>query len=343
VRPALAAAALAVLASSAAPLSAQVIRDDFSGPTISAEKWLFCERDENEFSIVHPRGSPFRAAEMTVHPRVDMSAFALTFRHPGCRNGGGVFEPEKDDERAELWEADAITLPSGTEVWYRFSFMVDPALPLTAGRLVIGQWKQTNIAAGDRSPVIAQRFNGRVFAITIEQDNTAPNHAPADTQCRIWIAVDINAARSPGASEAHRLGLLGNGEAPQSGASSALPSLAHDELEVFHGAGPTPGAQENPASCAHDVAIKRYDLLPDPFGHWVEMTYHMHLNGPSSLLEIWADGRPIVTVQGRIGFRTEGTGRQYFKFGPYRNHQPQSTFARLARYARGFSREDIAR
>jgi hypothetical protein len=279
---------------------------------------------------------------MTVHPRVDVSVFALAFRHPGCKNGGGVFEPEKDDERAELWEADAVTLPSGTDVWYRFSFMVDPALPATAGRLVIGQWKQTNIAAGDRSPVIAQRFNGRVFAITIEQDNTAPNYAAADTQCRIWIAADVNASRSPGASEAHGLGLLGAQDTPQAGASSALPSLAHDELEVSHGASPTPGAQAKPAPCAQDVAIARHNPLPDPFGRWVEMIYHIHLNGRSGLLDVWADGQPIVTVQGRIGFRTDGGGRQYFKFGPYRNHQSYSTFARLAHYARGFSREDIA-
>ena len=319
----------------ALPAAAQGIRDDFSGPTISSANWMFCERDENEVRIVQPPGTPFRAAEMTVRPRVDLAGSAVMFRHPGCRNGGGAFEPEKDDERSELWEADAVTLPYGTETWYQFTFMVDPATPPTVGRLVIGQWKQSNSATGD-SPVLAQRFNGRSFAITIEQDNLSPDHARADSQCRIWIAADRNGPRLPGSSESHRLGLYRTGNG-----SAELPSVGHDEFDVSHDASPSPGVAAAPRPCARDVTVTRHNPLPDPFGKWVEMRYRLRLDGSAGLIEVWADGQPIATVRGRIGFRAAGPGRQYFKFGPYRTPQAYPTFARLARYGRGFTREDI--
>jgi hypothetical protein len=321
--------------SMALPVTAQVIRDDFDGPTISSANWMFCERDENEVRIVQPPAVPFRAAELTVRPRVDVAAFGVMFRHRGCRNGGGPFEPERNDERSELWEADAVTLPYGTEVWYRFSFMVDPATPPTVGRLVVGQWKQSNSATGD-SPVLAQRLNGRSFAITIEQDNLSPDRAPADSQCRVWIAASGNGPRAPGGSEAHRLGLL-----PAAETSAELPSVGHDAFDISHEPRPPDDAAAGPQPCARDVTVTRHNPLPDPFGTWVEMRYHIRLDGADGLIEVWADGQPIATVRGRLGFRAKGPGRQYFKFGPYRTPQAYPTFARLARYARGPTREDI--
>jgi hypothetical protein len=337
VRTALAAGVVATLGCTALPAAAQVIRDDFTGRGISAERWLFCERDENEVAVVQPPGAPFRAAEMTVRPRVDVAVFGMMFRHPGCRNGGGAFEPEKNDERSELWEADAVTLPFGTEVWYRFSFMVDPATPTSVGRLVIGQWKQSNSATGD-SPVLAQRFNGRSFAITIEQDNLSPNRPPEDRQCRVWIAVDGAAPGPAGRSEGHRFGLLPAAASP----SAELPSIGHDDLDVSHELPPVVATQR-PTPCARDVTVTRHNLLPDPFGRWVEMLYRIRLGGPAGIVEVWADGKPIATATGRIGFRANGPGRQYFKFGPYRNPQPYASFARLAQYARGFTREGVGR
>ena len=130
----------------ASPASAQVIRDDFSSGGLSPRNWFVCRRPENEFKLVQSEGAAFRAVEATVRPRKDM-VFAMLVAHPACANSGVPFEPERD-ERAELWEADDIRLEFGTDVWYRFSFMVDPAIPTDAGRLVIGQWKQANSATG---------------------------------------------------------------------------------------------------------------------------------------------------------------------------------------------------
>ena len=328
------------VAIAASPASAQVIRDDFSSGGLSPRNWFVCRRPENEFKLVQSEDAAFRAVEATVRPRKDM-VFAMLVAHPACANSGVPFEPERD-ERAELWEADDIRLEFGTDVWYRFSFMVDPAVPADAGRLVIGQWKQANSATGT-SPVIAQRFNGRAFTITVEQDNTAPDRAPNDPQCRLWVAVDRNAALEAGRSESHGLALLGRPlHEPQSPALPGdLPSAGHDDFEVSHRQTLRPDGARVPAACKQDIEVTRLGVLPDVFGRWVTMLYHIRLDGPSEPLEIWADGQPIAKVRGRIGFRTNGPGKQYFKFGPYRDHQAYATFARMTRYARGFRREDV--
>lgn len=252
-------------------------------------------------------------------------------------DGRDRYKPGRTEERAELWEADSLVLPFGTEVWYRFSMFIDPAIPANAGRLVIGQWKQAD-APGGNSPVIAQRFNGRVFSITIEQDNDSPGHNPSDTQCRVFVAVDRNSLRPPGLSEAHALLSPRPGDALAPG---DLPSVGHDDLDVSHGPTERVDGVEVPKPCKQDLEVETFGFLPDAFGHWVTMLYHIHLAGPTSLVEIWADGQKIAKASGRIGSRAGTGGSQYFKFGPYRDHETFPTFARLARYARGFRREDV--
>jgi hypothetical protein len=297
---------------------------------------MACRREENEFAPVRLAQWPFHALKLTIHPRPDLAVFSVMFHHAGCMNGRGAYEPEKNDERAEIWEAEGDMLDHGTEVWYRFAFLVDPETPKSADRLVIGQWKQSNSATGD-SPAIAQRFNGRTFSITVEQDNTTPGRAPEDTQCRVWVAVEESAVKVIGGSEPHGL-LGGQGSGGPHHRPSDLPSVSHDEHDISHRSALAGAASP---SCKQDLAVTPLGFLPDPFGHWVTMLYHIRLNGPDSTLEIWADGRPIARVTGRIGFKTNGPGRQYFKFGPYRTHQPYSTFAEIAHYARGHRREEV--
>jgi hypothetical protein len=341
--PALLAGAALALASG--PGAAQsptfaVVTDEFTGDQISPERWLPCRRDENDFRIVRVPERDFNAVEAVLRPRQDLSMVALLMRHPGCRNDGMAYRPEEGDERAELWEADAIRLPFGTEVWYRFAMFVDPAVPRSVGRFVIGQWKQSNSATGD-SPLLAQRFNGRVFSITVEQDNRDPDRHPEDTQCRIFVAADRNGVTRLDTSEGHSLLPAPRASSPTGLAD--LPSVAHDETGVAHGPTERVGGVELPKPCRRDVKVETFAHLPDAFGHWVTMLYHLHLNGGSSLIEIWAEGQPIARVSGRIGFEPRGPGKQYFKFGPYRNHESFTTFAQLAHYARGFRREDVER
>src|SRR5262245_7122924 len=115
----LAACALVVTGFSAiAPASAQIIRDDFGGPELAPQRWYVCNREENQFDVVKPQGQPFRAARTVVFPRPPVLAtFGLTLRHAGCADDQGEYQ-RGNEERAELWEADAIRQKAGTEVWY---------------------------------------------------------------------------------------------------------------------------------------------------------------------------------------------------------------------------------
>jgi hypothetical protein len=313
----------------------QVIRDDFAGPQISRQNWLTCQRDENEFTLVKAPGRSFRALKALVRPRPDLALFALQSGHVGCASEGGEYQPG-DDERAELWEADPIQLRLGTEVWYQFSMFIDPAIRPSHRRLVIGQWKQS----GGNSPIGAQRFNGRAFTITIEQDNRSEGRDPQDTQCRVVIAADAAAAMPVGTSNPHfkappGIALL-DAEGP-------VPSIGHDDFEVVHGATPSVPALAGAKGCLTDLAVERLGALPSPFGRWTEMRYHLKVNALNDgLLEVWADGQPVVKVTGRIGFEgNRARARQYFKFGPYRDHEAYPVHAMIARFRRGPTLADL--
>src|SRR5262249_14417421 len=93
--------------------------------------------------------------------------------------------------------------------------------------------------------------------------------------------------------------------------------------------------------CARDVQVTPLGLLPNPFGAWVTMLYHVKpaVDG-TGVIEVWANGQPIAVVSGRIGFRDTASKRQYFKFGPYRNHVTYASHAMLAKFARGATRAD---
>jgi hypothetical protein len=307
------------------------IRDDFTGSEISRQNWFVCERDENEFSLVTAPGGGFQALRTQVRPRPDLAMFALQSGHSGCANEAGEYQPG-GDERAELWEADPIQLKLGTEVWYRFSMYVDPAVPKTHGRLVIGQWKQT----GGLSPIIAQRFNGRVFTITTEQDNRSEDRDPRDTQCRIVIAADASAPKPVGSSNPH-FKLL-----PGVTTTDAAPSLGHDAFEVTHGM-PDGPALASTKGCVSDLKVEALAPLPSLFGRWTELRYHIKATAEGNgFLNFWADGVPIVRVTGRIGFAAgRESAEQYFKFGPYRDQGAMPVHAMIARFRRGPSEKDV--
>jgi hypothetical protein len=311
--------------------------DDFTDASFSAN-WYVCHRDENAFAIVTAPGKSFNAAQMTVNRRPDLGLFALA-RHGGCRpEDGGPYEPGKIEERAELWEADGLKPPFGTEVWYRFDMWIGPTISTNDdNRLVIGQWKED----GGHSPMVAQRFVDQRFTITVEQDNNDPaSVAAGNTDCRVYVAHDASFAAAAAAG----------GEAPDRMASILRAdgkfftgSVAHDPQDVIH---PLPNALDaSPPPCAaRDITWKTHNLLPDVFDKWTKMVYHIKAaTDASGILEVWANDQPIVTVRGRFGFRDHQSDGQYFKFGPYRNHVTYSTVVMLAHYVRGPNREGVDR
>jgi hypothetical protein len=72
-------------------------------------------------------------------------------------------------ERAEITEADGLWAHFGESHEYAFSMYLPPDFPIVDTRLVIGQWKQAcQDCSRDRSPIVAQRFRGGVFFVTVE-------------------------------------------------------------------------------------------------------------------------------------------------------------------------------
>lgn len=102
--------------------------------------------------------------------------------------------------------------------------------------------------------------------------------------------------------------------------------------------------RSNPATaCKRDLEFTQLGVLPTGFNRWIRMTYRFKLGIQDGLLDIWADGKPIATIRGRIGYPGQAGARQYFKFGPYNNTDLVSyeLEAFIAGYRRGFSRADV--
>ena len=91
---------------------------------------------------------------------------ALTL-YPGDVAGPGG--DGESTERAELSEARAVQLPTGTDVWYGFSLYLPPDFPVVDRRLVLAQWKQARgDCSMDHSPAAALRYRGGVLSITVQ-------------------------------------------------------------------------------------------------------------------------------------------------------------------------------
>ena len=175
--------------------------------------------------------------------------------------------------------------------------------------------------------MIAQRFTHHRFTITVEQDNDASGGDPRDAQCRIYIAHDEHLPAGGDEDQPYHL-------RSQSGTDIFADSVAHDLDEVVH----TPNR-----SCARDIEIERYNNLPDVFGQWTKMLYHIKATTDSTgILEVWANGKPIVSVRGRFGLRANRGSAQRFKFGPYRNRPgTNDIYAMMGQYTRALRKEDI--
>ncbi|MGO6810155.1 heparin lyase I family protein [Rhizobium ruizarguesonis] len=299
-----------------------LVREDFmSAP--SARDWYVCRRPENNFRFGDTDGNGKTALVATVRP--EPKAFALREHHPGCLEEGADYQRD-GDERAEIWESKVARLPLGTDVWYRFDMYVDDSLTTTSKRFVSGQWKEHDAARG--GPLLAQRFTGRRFTITVEQDNSDPARKPDDVLCRVLIADQFPLSQSP-AGWPHDDKAKEVPPRPNAGARMKTFNLA--------------AVVAREPGCARGIVAKQFNTLPDPFGRWTTMVYHLGLTPDSkAFVEVWADGKKIARVDGRIGYAKDGArSSEYFKFGPYRDPESYETVVKLANYVRSKSRSDI--
>ncbi|WFP94941.1 heparin lyase I family protein [Ensifer adhaerens] len=286
----------------------KTLSDDFSQLEPSSI-WFVCHRDENSFSFGKVPGEARTAMTATVRPRLGIQAFAPAATHSGCRDADGNYEPDGRNERAELWEEDSVWLPLGTDIWYRFDMYVDDSVVPGADRTVIGQWKQTS-GPLDASPVLAQRFTNRTFTITIEQDNDRPGRNPADAQCRILVATEASSSDEIGHGGEHDV-LAPPSSVPE---KSTVLSIGHASDSIRYD--PIRGFSKAVDCTIDDISITTFHPLPEVFGTWTTMVYHVRfLPDHNGLVEVWANGKAIARAAGRIGFRpTTPRSRQYFKF-----------------------------
>lgn len=300
-----------------------VVKEDF-GRTPGTD-WFVCHRPENNFKFGAKDASGRTAMVATVRP--EPKEFALLKEtHPGCISEAGDYQRD-GDERAELWESNTARVPMGSDIWYRFDMFVDESLRSTSKRFVAGQWKEDKAARG--GPLVAQRFTGRKFTVTIEQDNLDPDRKPDDVLCRVLVADQYPLSQSPAGW-------------PHDDKAKDVPpmGLATSNVMSFNAVSAIVAKDQG---CARGIVAKQYHTLPDPFGRWTTMVYHLRLSPDGkAFVELWADGVKIGRVDGRIGYSKPGTRTtQYFKFGPYRDPESFETVTKLSNYVRSTSRLDV--
>jgi hypothetical protein len=325
---------LALFSPGAAIAGSATINDEFDSKT-PAKHWYVCNRDENDFTFGKADGERRTAATQIVRPLLKSSAFALRFVHLGCADEDGKYTKD-GDERSELWETDEVEAPLGTDIWYRFDMFVDDSIKPDTGRFVIGQWKRDR--SPQNAPILTQRFNGRAFSVTLEQDNEDPARNKLDTLCRVFIATQASAPKEPGDSFPHRF--LSVPRVLEFAQEEVL-SVGHDAQETAHAN--LPGTLAQLSGCVRNLEVTRYAPLPDPFGKWTTMVYHMRLiPDQRGLIEIWANGTKIAKIEGTIGFKPyTDEVNQYFKFGAYRDPAEFDTVTKLDSYIRSEQKSDV--
>lgn len=269
--------------------AAMVLRDGFDGTDFSDEGGLYYREN------------------------AEQAAGRVEFQDEVTRNGTGRalklsvnalcdLAAEGCSERAEIWEKTALRVPYETGVWFGFSVKFGDPIPSDDHRYLIAQWKREigPEAEGDFSPFLAFRMtNGKLFA-TVETNYYAPS-VPEDGA----IVADCAAGQTPVwlRPETNQMRML----------------VAADETFT---------ATDDPrfnACTDHTVITPRGAPMPKPTDGWIDFAiYSKPGPGGDGRIELFANGKWIVSVTGYIGHNDPGLGaNQYFKFGPYRDGAPE--------------------
>jgi hypothetical protein len=236
----------------------------------------------------------------------EQSAGIVEFQKDVVRNGGGALKlsvkplcpasKTSCSERAEIWEKTALRVPYDQGVWYGFAVKFADPIPSDDHRYLIAQWKREIDpgADGDFSPFLALRLRqGKLFA-TVETNYVAPTAnsvstaaAPCTGGTPVWYRPETNQMRALVATDANWI---------------------PDDGSLFD-------------ACTDAITVTDHgNKLPAPDTGWIDFAIFTK-PGPdgSGHIELFANGKPVVTVKGHIGHADPGLGKnQYFKFGPYR-------------------------
>jgi hypothetical protein len=206
----------------------------------------------------------------------------------------------RPSDRAEVWERPELRVPYRMGIWYGFAVMFAKPIPQDDHRYLIAQWKR-EIDHGhplDFSPFLAIRLSrGKLFA-TVETNfhrPPDPGRYIAGTPPRDLVPVKLR-------PETNQMRALVAKPAGWTDADARSFRARTDRIKV----------------------IERGNPMPDPAEGWIDFVVYAK-PGPdgSGHIEIFANGKWIVTVLGQIGHNDDGLGEnQYFKFGPYRASGP---------------------
>lgn len=277
---------LALTGPAAADPAQMVLRDGFEGTDFAVEGGLYYREN------------------------AEQAAGTVTFQAADVRTGRGALQlsvvslckPADDgcSERAEIWEQTALRVPYDVGVWYGFAVKFGDPIPADDHRYLIAQWKREigPEAEGDFSPYLAFRMTRGKLFLTVETNYAEPSVPPGDGiaacpegQTPAWLRPETNQMR-----------LL----------VAAGPGFGNADDARFN------------ACTDRTTRVLRGNPLPAPGDGWIYFAVYS-LPGPDGTghLEVFANGKWIVTVKGNIGHNDAGLGRnQYFKFGPYRDGAP---------------------
>ena len=193
--------------------------------------------------------------------------------------------------------------------WYRIRFRAEGDIPTCgSSRWITAQWKYD---ADDwpfkfsPSPFLSQRFDNGVHHVTVQAG-----------ECRCMIAKSVG--------DPDRKMVIQSFRQEKSGG----PLYQIPPLKCLW-----TGTKKGQGDCSKDAEISVYsptypepELLPDPKKGWIDMLYKVKagIDGAGEI-EVHANGKHYVTVNGLIGYREGRPRRMKFKFGHYRAKIPNET------------------
>ena len=140
----------------AATDASEHLRDGFEGETLQSF-WLPGDHGSGRYA-------PGAIVMSTDHARSGRQSARITVSEGDVEQLG---DSGQRNERAELDSGEQSIIDR--DVWYGFSFLVPDGFPIVNTRLVIAQWKQSDLAG---SPLVAQRFVAGRHYVTIRDLHT---------------------------------------------------------------------------------------------------------------------------------------------------------------------------
>ena len=276
---------LAMMAGAAlADTASMVLRDGFDGSDFAPEGGLYYRENSEQAA-----GKVEFQSDVT---RSGAGALRLSVK-PLCPPGA-----EGCSERAEIWEKTALRVPYETGVWYGFSVKFADPVPQDDHRYLIAQWKREigPEAEGDFSPFLAFRMTRGKLFVTVETNYYEPVSVPQGDvvkacgagQTPVWLRPETNQMRMLVAAD---------------------PAFTGADDPRFE------------ACTERTIVTTHGNPMPAPGDGWIDFAVYSR-PGPDGTghIELFANGKWIVTVKGHIGHNDMGLGpNQYFKFGPYRD------------------------